>query len=173
MHTAGITDYQQNALPLIGNIIRRGPPEKRQKLLSSLHKFTKLYNAGLARHIYSSKFVEQSAGPSASAAAAQNGDAERLPVSPSTPPEQEEEEEEEDDDDDASIGKYTTALKERGDQLGIAPIYDCNKISSKPSSFRASLSFQEVRVTGEGRNGKLARHRASKLACSRLGVRLN
>jgi hypothetical protein len=70
------------------------------------------------------------------------------------------------------IFQYTAALKEHGDQVGVLPGYDYERISLMPPSFRARVVFKEINVTGEGKTKKMARHRASKEAWIRLGLPL-
>jgi hypothetical protein len=74
------------------------------------------------------------------------------------------------DDDNGDISRYTAALKEHGDQIGVIPAYDYKPISLEPTLFRATLVFQQINVTGDGKTKKLARHRASKEACIQLGL---
>ena len=68
--------------------------------------------------------------------------------------------------------RYTAALKEHGDQIGVLPDYDYEQISVVPPSFRARVVFKEINATGEGKTKKLARHRASKEAWILLGLPL-
>jgi hypothetical protein len=67
---------------------------------------------------------------------------------------------------------YTTALKEHGDQIGVLPGYDYERISFVPPSFRARVVFKEIKVTGEGKTKKQAKHQASKEAWILLGLPL-
>lgn len=68
--------------------------------------------------------------------------------------------------------RYTAALKEHGDQTGVLPGYDYERISFTPPSFRARVVFKEINATGEGKTKKLARHQASKEAWILLGLPL-
>jgi dsRNA-specific ribonuclease len=70
------------------------------------------------------------------------------------------------------ISHYTAALKEHGDQVGVTPGYDYDRISYVPPSFRARVIFGEINVAGEGKTKKLAKHRASKEAWIHLGLPL-
>jgi hypothetical protein len=147
-------------LSLIGNIIRRGQPEKTKALRLILHGFTKSHNVGVSRYIHNSSVGEQSAGPPA--IEAHNGSGERLPSPSSTPAEEE--------DDLIDISQYTMTLKEHCDRSGTVLSYEGTRVSFNPPLFRESISIKGEKVTGEGRNKKLAKHRASKLACAALGL---
>ena len=74
--------------------------------------------------------------------------------------------------DTGDISHYTAALKEHGDQVEVLPSYDYEQISFVPPSFRARVVFKEIKVTGEGKTKKLAKHRASKEAWILLGLPL-
>jgi hypothetical protein len=74
------------------------------------------------------------------------------------------------DEDGGDISRYTGVLKEHGDRVGVIPVYGSETISSVPPLFRASVAFQQINVDADGRTKRLAKHRASKEACTRLGL---
>ena len=139
--------------------MRRGLPQRKEALLSSLSKFTKSRNLGIAKYLHESNSREQAT--ESCTAREENGDQESHSISSSSSAE------------DEDLGHYTTALKQHGDLSSTVPEYDITEVSQHPPLFRASLSFKRLKVVGEGRSKKLAKHRASKLACSRLSIHPN
>lgn len=69
-----------------------------------------------------------------------------------------------------SLGQYATALQEHAAQRGFAPLYKVHNISTMPSKFRATVSFEDSSFDGIDRNQKQARHQAARKACEFLGI---
>lgn len=68
------------------------------------------------------------------------------------------------------MGRYASALKEHGDQVGFTPIYKVTKMSKGSPSFRASVLVDGSSCEGVARTKKQARHEAAKKACLRMDI---
>lgn len=71
---------------------------------------------------------------------------------------------------DAELASYSTALKEYGDKLGIAPVYRVETLSTYPPHLKATMTFQGHTFEGEAKTKKQARHRAAQDACERFEI---
>jgi hypothetical protein len=183
---AEVPDYRIALFALVGTITRRGSPDERRTLLASVRKFNPSHplnsnrgigegNQGNENGSSVNNAPSQSSTPEARTLdhpneqgvgvsgqqTVQGGLGQGPEHSNNHAPQ---------DEDGGDISRYTGALKEHGDQVGAVPVYGSETISSVPPLFRASVVFQQINVTADGRTKRLAKHRASKEACTRLGL---
>lgn len=171
---------------LIGTITRQGSTDERKTLLASIRKFSPSHplnsNRGMGEgsqgneNGYSTgRAPSQSSTPEARTLEGPAGQGVRIPSRQTVQSGLEQGAEHSNnhvpqDEDGGDISRYTGALKEHGDQIGVIPVYDSETISSVPPLFKASVVFQQINVTADGRTKRLAKHRASKEACILLGL---
>ncbi len=65
----------------------------------------------------------------------------------------------------AISARYTTILKELGDENGVAPKYGVETMSLDPPMFKVTVSFRDITFEGTARTKKEAKHQASRQAC--------
>ena len=70
------------------------------------------------------------------------------------------------------IALYTMALKERGDQQRVTPLYTEQTVKLAPPTFRVAVEFQGNTFEAWGSSKKEAKHEASKKACNHLGLKI-
>jgi hypothetical protein len=182
---AEVPDYRIALFTLVGTITRRGSTDERRALLASVRKFNPSHPLNSNRGIGEGNQGNEN-GSSVNNAPSQSSTPEARTLD--RPDEQVEVPGQQtvqsglqqgpehsnnhapQDEDGGDISRYTGALKEHGDQVGVIPVYGSETISAVPPLFRASVAFQQINVTADGRTKRLAKHRASKEACTRLGL---
>jgi hypothetical protein len=183
---AEVPDYRIALFVLIGTITRQGSTDERKTLLASVRKFSHSHPLNSNRGIGEGNQGNENGCPVDNAPsqgstpedrtlddpgeqgveipsqqAVQSG-VERGAERSSTHAPQGE--------DSGDLSRYTTALKEHGDRIEAVPVYGSEAIGSVPPLFRVRLVFQQIDVTADGRNKRLAKHRASKEAWLLLGL---
>jgi len=183
---AEVPDYRIALFALIGTITRQGSTDERKTLLASIRKFSHSYPLNSNRGIDEGNQGNENGCP-VDNASSQGGTPEartldgpgeqgvEIPRQQTVQSEPERGAEPSSNhapqgEDSGEVSRYTGALKEHGDQIGVIPVYGSETISSVPPLFRASVVFQQINVTADGRTKRLAKHRASKEACTRLGL---
>jgi hypothetical protein len=185
---AEVPDYRLALFTLIGTITRQGSTDERKTLLASVRKYSYSHplnsnqdtsegNQGDENAYSVNETPSQSSTPKAATLEDPDEQGVEIPDpraiqivqgqgaghSNNHGPQ---------DEDERDIQQYTVALKEHGERIGIVPDYDYEAVSLEPPSFRARVIFQQINATADGKNKRLARHRASKEACILLGLPL-
>jgi len=72
----------------------------------------------------------------------------------------------------STLGQYSAALKEYGDQHDFVPVYVVQSLSTVPPKSRAIVSFKDYTFESIARNRKQARHQAAREACEFLKIQV-
>jgi hypothetical protein len=183
---ADVTDYPAALFALIGVVVRQGTTEERKALFASVRKVAHTHPLNSMNGMGESSQGSEDEGSVIRTNSQNNApetgnlgrpDERGVEISGQqtvqTGPEQETQHlnnHAPQGEETGDISQYTAALKEHSDRIGVPPVYDYERISLVPPSFKARVVFKEINVTGEGKTKKLAKHRASKEAWLLLGL---
>lgn len=73
---------------------------------------------------------------------------------------------------DIDLPRFTSILKEYGDQQGVAYSWPTRQVSTMPVRFRCVIQMEDRTCDGIARSKKDAKHLASRKACQLLGIEI-